>query len=894
LLTTRSECVQSLYFPEWNARRDQVIDAEKGTNEWLWTNDQYQRWEAASSAILWIEGKPGSGKSVLAKSLQRKLNAARSRTGTSMSGRGASRGDKVAIVRSKIPSDTLVADWFYSTRMGEVGTAHLSLLRSILYQLLQQDASLFKAIASLYRLKPIGADTKHGWNMTECQKALEHIANSGMEVICIIDAMDEAEQTESESKAKKVGGSRVETMLRTLGSLSTRLKSSKMKFIVLSRPDSYIEVDFNKMRKTGSETYKIVLERENQKDIDMIIGKGLLSLRNAINAFESDSEDDYCDFRGSRKYRGLPTSSQKLYGSEKAALNSIGDFLRQNAEGVILWVNLVIGELEDLALGGGAKLHELDKHARKLPHNLEEKDGLYDHIVEALHQRRKGANIPRARSIFMLILGSVKLARPLRVREVWEALAVPIEGDNTVNSNVDPIIGNRPMIKSWTGFRRHLRIICGPFVEIILGSEQICEPESDNIGPDDIVQFIHRTVKDFLQVPGRAGQLHFTEETAIYHTKFIATTYLQLTFPEEEPQYGPQASRWKAKYWLEGLEEYVEYLQERNLLQFCLFALHHLDPNHFKLAQLRQSHSFILLRHCPYRFDQVIVEGKIRKFYPAFNTLARRKNPSFHQAIALGECIRNACSKGFVVATRNLLEICDLTTTLGNCNVEDLQELIYGAKNGALVTAVVYDLEPLVRSLTRAHRHQSGLVDAMDRHWPIGDYSHRRDLDPFIQIAVRSGSVGTVIYLFDHTDRFYARNAAIREFAVTSRNLPELSVKPSYHCNFEKRSRSPSPSSISSLELSRLGLVEARSSRSQPKGSVRGDQSESRTQPRGIRNRQSRSQNPHREFKKLKNTCIKLAKRYHSTQSDCAIEDVRYSLELVASMGVSQCTDVPR
>ena len=50
-------------------RRDQITRAETGTNEWIWSYGPYVEWATEASGILWIQGKPGSGKSVLAKSI---------------------------------------------------------------------------------------------------------------------------------------------------------------------------------------------------------------------------------------------------------------------------------------------------------------------------------------------------------------------------------------------------------------------------------------------------------------------------------------------------------------------------------------------------------------------------------------------------------------------------------------------------------------------------------------------------------------------------------------------------------------------------------------------------------------------------------------------------------
>jgi hypothetical protein len=701
--------------------------------------------------------------------------------------------------------------------------------------------------------------------------------------------MDESADAMIESQAKMPGNSKTGTILQTLWGLGSGLRGSKMKFVVLSRPDAFIEMDFKKIRRTTSETYKIVLEWENQKDIDMIINKGLGTLRRAIDAFDSDSEDDTINSHGMRKYRGLPSPGASYSWSQAAALKSIGDFLRRYAEGVILWVNLVIGELEDLAHGGLVSLPELESHAKKLPRHLEE-DGLYEHIVQKLQQRRQGADIPRARSTFMLLLGSAVIRRPLRVRELWEALAVPASLDDVGASKTDPIKCNRARIKSWTSFRRHLRMICGPFIEIIRGQDLPYKSDYDDIGPEDVVQFTHRTVKDFLQVEGRSGQLHFSEEEAVDHTNLLAKTYLEVSFPKHQANYGPQASRWKIDDWLQNLYEYVEYLQERILLQFCLFVFRTYNPYCAELAYLLQSKTFVLLQQCPYISEEVIVSEETRQLYPAFNTEHRRSATILHEAIAMGECVRNASSRGFVIATQNLLEICSMTTSTFSTYAlnGNIEQHVYAVKNGALATAVTYNLVPQVRTLTKAHRHQGGLVSASITGWPIGRGAQQRNLDPFIRFAVNSGSVETVDFLFDHTDRMYARNAAIREFAVTSRELAREMSEPLSQ-KFRERQSSCSASSLDSVELVRLGLVDRHTKWSRPDRRKR--RRHRGRDPLAQRDtkmmRRSNSNNMQLKYAKLKDTCLQLAMDYRPTVPKCDMEDIKQSLELVMSISVS-------
>lgn len=67
------ECLESLSFPEINVHKSQVGPAAVGTASWIWTHPVYCSFSAQNSCILWIRGKPGSGKSVLARAIHQQL-----------------------------------------------------------------------------------------------------------------------------------------------------------------------------------------------------------------------------------------------------------------------------------------------------------------------------------------------------------------------------------------------------------------------------------------------------------------------------------------------------------------------------------------------------------------------------------------------------------------------------------------------------------------------------------------------------------------------------------------------------------------------------------------------------------------------------------------------------
>jgi len=59
------------------------------------------------------------------------------------------------------------------------------------------------------------------------------------------------------------------------------------------------------------------------------------------------------------------------------------------------------------------------------------------------------------------------------------------------------------------------------------------------VEPDDVLQFVHRTVKDFLEDTKRAGSLCFSESSSVERVKDVTTTYVQVAFPTEPVLYAP-------------------------------------------------------------------------------------------------------------------------------------------------------------------------------------------------------------------------------------------------------------------------------------------------------------------------------------------------------------------
>jgi len=113
------ECLASLHFN--NTRYDKITREHEGSFEWIWTHSEYTNWSTPNaSRLLYIQGKPGSGKSTLTKYFKENL-----------------------LKREQNAKNAIVAGFFYSYREAELQTSHYSMLQSILHDILNQNELFF-------------------------------------------------------------------------------------------------------------------------------------------------------------------------------------------------------------------------------------------------------------------------------------------------------------------------------------------------------------------------------------------------------------------------------------------------------------------------------------------------------------------------------------------------------------------------------------------------------------------------------------------------------------------------------------------------------------------------------------------------------------------------------
>ncbi|KAL7791463.1 purine and uridine phosphorylase [Trichoderma ceciliae] len=223
----RNECLASLQFD--NTRYYKISQEHRGSLEWIWMHNEYKSWSTSdASRLLYIQGKPGSGKSTLTKYFNHNL-----------------------LKREPAAHSAIVARFFYSSREGELQRSHYNMLLSILYDILHQDEAFFyHQCQTEYRSHRLyGPRLK--WDYT----SLKNVINSLQDYLTtnryyiIIDAVDESHEPDRRD------------ILSLFLELCSKMKYSVAKVFIASRPVAQLEVRRHQLHNF------IRLEDETRSDI---------------------------------------------------------------------------------------------------------------------------------------------------------------------------------------------------------------------------------------------------------------------------------------------------------------------------------------------------------------------------------------------------------------------------------------------------------------------------------------------------------------------------------------------------------------------------------------------------------------------------------------------------
>ncbi|KAH8763535.1 hypothetical protein F5882DRAFT_20290, partial [Hyaloscypha sp. PMI_1271] len=246
-----SDCLKSLAFPQMRFRQDEVQDTRADSCDWILEHKAYKSWIDDQHGLLWIKGKPGSGKSTLMK----------------------------RIYKENATQENIRLAFFFHRRGVQLQQTSIGMLRTISHQLISQSASARAVFRALYNEKKsfghYGLDWE--WHDAELRQALKSalaVATKSHAISIFIDALDEA----SESSAESIVAYIYEVNEDLQGSASqTRICFSCRHYPIFS-----LNMGF-----------EICMEEENNDDISACIDQ---ELSKHIQAHKRQSREDDINF----------------------------------------------------------------------------------------------------------------------------------------------------------------------------------------------------------------------------------------------------------------------------------------------------------------------------------------------------------------------------------------------------------------------------------------------------------------------------------------------------------------------------------------------------------------------------------------------------------------------
>ncbi|KAF3150399.1 hypothetical protein EYR41_004733 [Orbilia oligospora] len=242
--------LQTLSFPEMDYRLHSIELAHQSTCDWLFKTEQFLRWCSQHkleefNGVFWIKGKPGVGKSTIMKHI-------------------------LFYYQNDKDWDLSIAAYFFSAKGTVLQKSQIGMLRSLIYQLLDQDSRAYNCSLPFFRDK----EKKHGKSWEWFERELEIflrqlVVSSHKPVLLLIDALDECDEVEVQ---------KIVSFLERLSSDAVRTAQRSLSICLSSR--HYPIINMVKM-------LELIVEEKKEHDQDIAIYvQDQLRVNNKDIAFE--------------------------------------------------------------------------------------------------------------------------------------------------------------------------------------------------------------------------------------------------------------------------------------------------------------------------------------------------------------------------------------------------------------------------------------------------------------------------------------------------------------------------------------------------------------------------------------------------------------------------------
>ncbi|KAJ4248760.1 hypothetical protein NW762_012598 [Fusarium torreyae] len=264
------ECLQALFITDPSRDRDDIIDAKgdvcQGTYEWILSTDEFRAWEQTTPHLLWISAPPGKGKTYMSIYLSQYFEK---------------------ITKADINVETI---FFFCDNKHETRNTAVNILRGLMYQLILRQRDLVHLLLPYWKTQPSGMFEEQFFN-TLWKLFEDMIAKIEASVVyCVIDGLDECDQTSLSSLLRKF-----EQLSKRTGTLAT-----KMKLLCLSRryPERIPEALFSFQK------FDLDVTVAAKDDVKLFISKRVLEMSEKKNlppklrdrietTFQRQSEDTF-------------------------------------------------------------------------------------------------------------------------------------------------------------------------------------------------------------------------------------------------------------------------------------------------------------------------------------------------------------------------------------------------------------------------------------------------------------------------------------------------------------------------------------------------------------------------------------------------------------------------
>lgn len=453
LVQDHIECLNSLNDLATRARMSEVQTAHERTFHWLFdpTTVTFADWlrntKLGESPIYWVQGKPGSGKSTLMKFAMHEPRLSEflssgTEENVKLQTKGTLRMDPDARSSQSRIDELIwtVAAFFFHDRGSQIQRTLTGMLQQILYSILGQVPALINCVMPLFTdLAQTQRRRRPEWDSEHLQSALISIVAQRevrVRILFLVDALDE-HSGDNEKLA-----SLLEKLIKKADNDYVGIK-----MCLASRSWTIFEEHFGSCPGFAIHDY---------------------------------TKLDIFHYVTSR----LRLESRILESAEKESLNAVIGLVTERALGVFIWVRLVV----DLLVKGirdGTPLTTLEIIARDLPQELRD---LYAHTLKRIEP-------DYATEAYIMLQITLCTLVPLPLASFMGSVDFNCRELLESSRPQPPRLGELNLKDSISSPARRLASRCGGLLEIV----SIPPPEgAEAEEPERVVQFIHQTVKEYV------------------------------------------------------------------------------------------------------------------------------------------------------------------------------------------------------------------------------------------------------------------------------------------------------------------------------------------------------------------------------------------------------------